>query len=74
MWGMVILLGWIPVALRLLGAGYLITIMAVDVLIIFFSVRLIRTDNVSTQRQSMRGIYIGATLIVLAFVLGQVTG
>ncbi len=72
MWGIVILLGLIPIMLGLMGIAYRITILAVDVLIIFFSIRLIRTDNVSTQRQSMRGIYIGATLIIAAFLIGQI--
>jgi geranylgeranylglycerol-phosphate geranylgeranyltransferase len=74
MWGMVILLGWISIILGMMGVGYLITILAVDVLIGFYSIRLIRTDAVSTQRQSMRGIYIGATLVIVAFLVGQITG
>jgi geranylgeranylglycerol-phosphate geranylgeranyltransferase len=73
MWGMVILIGLIPVILGLMGTGYLITILAVDGLIIFFSIRLIRIDDVSTQRQCMQGIYMGATLVVLAFLVGQIT-
>jgi len=73
LWGLVILLGWIPVVFGMMGIGYLLTIIAVDILIVFFSIRLIRTDNVSTQRQSMRGIYIGATLVILAFLIGQIT-
>ncbi len=73
LWGVVILLGWIPVLTGLMGVLYILTILAVDALIIFYSVRLLRTDDVSTQRQCMKGIYIGATLVVLAFLIGQVT-
>ena len=73
LWGVVILLGWIPVLTGLMGVLYMLTILAVDALIIFYSVRLLRTDDVSTQRQCMKGIYIGATLVVLAFLIGQVT-
>jgi geranylgeranylglycerol-phosphate geranylgeranyltransferase len=72
LWGMVILLGWLPVLSGLMGVAYTVTILAVDALIIFFSTRLLRTDNVSTQRQCMKGIYMGATLVVLAFLIGQV--
>ncbi|NMB59790.1 MAG: UbiA family prenyltransferase [Chloroflexi bacterium] len=73
MWGLVILLGWIPVISGLMGAIYGLTILAVDTVIIYFSLRLLRTDDVSTQRKCMKGIYIGATLVVLAFLIGQVT-
>lgn len=73
LWGVVILLGWIPVLTGLMGLLYVLTILAVDALIIFYSVRLLRTDDVSTQRQCMKGIYMGATLVVLAFLIGQIT-
>ena len=73
LWRVVILLGWIPVLTGLMGVLYILTILAVDALIIFYSVRLLRTDDVSTQRQCMKGIYIGATLVVLAFLIGQIT-
>jgi geranylgeranylglycerol-phosphate geranylgeranyltransferase len=73
LWGFVILIGWIPVLTGQMGMVYLLTILAVDALIINFSVRLIRTDDVSTQRLCMKGIYIGATLVVLAFLIGQIT-
>jgi geranylgeranylglycerol-phosphate geranylgeranyltransferase len=72
MWGMVIVLGWLPVIFRWMGLSYLVTILAVDALIVYQSIRLLRTDDVSTQRRCMKGIYIGATLVVLAFLLGQV--
>jgi geranylgeranylglycerol-phosphate geranylgeranyltransferase len=72
LWGVVIVLGWLPVLSGSMGVAYTITIMVVDALIIFFSIRLIRTDNVSTQRQCMKGIYMGATLVVLAFLIGQI--
>ena len=73
LWGVVILLGWIPVLTGLMGVLYILTILAVDGLIIFYSARLMRTDDVSTQRQCMKGIYMGATLVVLAFLIGQIT-
>ena len=72
LWGVVILLGWIPVVFGWMGLPYMVTILAVDALIIFYSMKMLHTDNVSTQRQCMKGIYIGATLIVLAFLIGQV--
>jgi len=73
LWGIVILLGWLPVLSGSMGIAYTITILAVDALILFFSIRLLRTDSVSTQRQCMKGIYMGATLVVLAFLIGQIT-
>lgn len=72
LWGLVILLGWLPVLSGSMGIAYTITILAVDALILFYSFQIIRTDDVSTQRQCMKGIYIGATLVVLAFLIGQV--
>jgi len=72
MWSIVILLGWIPVLTGQMGLVYVLTILAVDALIIYFSVRLMHTDDVSTQRRCMKGIYIGATLVVLAFLIGQI--
>jgi len=73
LWGIVILLGWLPVLCGSMGVAYTVTILVVDALIIFFSIRLLRTDDVSTQRQCMKGIYMGATLVVLAFLIGQIT-
>jgi len=72
LWGLVILLGWIPVLTGLMGIGYQITMLAVDALILYFSIRLMRTDDVSTQRWCMKGVYMGMTLIVLAFLIGQI--
>jgi len=72
MWGLVIFLGWLPVLSGSMGIAYTITILAVDALILFFSISLLCTDNVSTQRQCMKGIYVGATLVVLAFLIGQI--
>lgn len=74
MWGLVIALGWLPVIFGWMGLSYRLTILAVDALILFYSIRIIRTDDVSTQRRCMKGIYIGATLVVLAFLIGKITG
>jgi geranylgeranylglycerol-phosphate geranylgeranyltransferase len=74
LWGLVILLGFIPVVLGLLGINYLIMIMAVDVLIVFFSIRLFKAKTPENGRQAMRGIYLGAILCVIAFLIGLFVG
>lgn len=73
LWGLVIPLGLLPVILGLMGTAYLVTILAVDLLIIFFSVRLLNKDDVNTQRGCMKGIYMGATLLILAFFIEQIS-
>jgi geranylgeranylglycerol-phosphate geranylgeranyltransferase len=72
LWGLVIPLGLIPVVLGFMGTAYLVTILAVDLLIIFFSIRLLNKDDVNSQRGCMKGIYMGATLLILTFFIGQI--
>jgi hypothetical protein len=54
------------------GAGYLILIGITDVLILVFTVSLLRSETPEAGRKAMRGIYLGALFGVLAAILGQV--
>ncbi|MRR29788.1 prenyltransferase [bacterium] len=70
-WGIVILLGLVPLITGWFGWSYLLFIGITDLLLIFFSYRLLRSKTPEEGRNAMRGVYIGATLAVVAFMLGQ---
>jgi len=61
----------LPALFGRLGLSYLVMIIITDVLILFFTVRLLRSQTPDSGRRSMRGIYLGALLGLLAFILGQ---
>jgi geranylgeranylglycerol-phosphate geranylgeranyltransferase len=70
-WGMVILLGLVPVLFDWVGLAYLFLILFMDGLIIFFGLRLLRSTNADAGHAAMRGVYIGGTLGILAFLLSM---
>ncbi len=70
-WGIVILLGLVPLITGWFGWSYLLFIGITDLLLVFFSYRLLRSKMPEEGRNAMRGVYIGATLAVVAFMLGQ---
>ena len=70
-WAIVILLSLIPFVLGWFGWSYLVFIGITDVLVVFFSIRLLQSKTPGEGRKAMRGVYIGATLAVVAFMLGQ---
>lgn len=69
--GLVILLSLIPALFGWLGVSYLVMIAIMDVLIVFFTVRLLKSQTSAEGVRAMRGIYIGATVGMLAFIIGQ---
>jgi len=72
LFGLVVLISFIPVVFQWLGAGYLLMIFITDVLIVFFTRRLLKSKTPAEGIQSMRGIYLGALVGMLAFIMGQV--
>jgi geranylgeranylglycerol-phosphate geranylgeranyltransferase len=72
LFGLVILVSWIPVLWGWAGASYLVLIGITDVLILVYTVRLLRSRTSEDGRKAMRGIYLGALFGVLAAILGQV--
>jgi geranylgeranylglycerol-phosphate geranylgeranyltransferase len=70
--GLVVLISFIPIVFGWLGVSYLIMILITDVLIIFFTTRLIKSKTSEEGRLSMRGIYLGALVGMLAFIVGQI--
>jgi len=71
LFGLVVLTSLVPVILGWLGASYLIMIFITDILIIVFTVRLLKSDTPDAGRRAMRGIYLGALVGMLAFIVGQ---
>jgi geranylgeranylglycerol-phosphate geranylgeranyltransferase len=72
LFGLVIVVSWIPVLFGWAGAVYLVLIGITDVLILVFTIRLLRSKTPEEGRSAMRGIYLGALFGVLAAILGQV--
>jgi len=66
-----LVLSLIPVVWGELGMWYLLTISLTDILIIFFGIRLLRSQTLKEGRWSMRGIYLGASFGLLAFLFGR---
>ena len=71
LFGLVVLISLIPVLFRWLGLSYLVMILIMDAIIIVFTVRLLRSKTPEEGRQSMRRIYLGALVGMLAFLIGQ---
>ncbi|MBE0682975.1 MAG: UbiA family prenyltransferase [Anaerolineales bacterium] len=69
--GLVVLISFIPVVFHWLGAGYLLLIIITDTLTVVFTVRLLKSKTSAEGVKSMRGIYLGALVGMLAFILGQ---
>ncbi len=70
--GLVILLSLVPALFGWLGASYLAMISIMDVLIVVFTIRLLKSQTSAEGVRAMRGLYIGATVGMLAFIIGQV--
>ncbi len=71
LFSLVVLMSWLPLIFRWLGAGYLIMIAITDITILLFTTRLIRSKTPLEGRKSMRRLYLGMLFGVLAFMLGM---
>lgn len=74
LWGLVILLSLLPALMGWLNKAYLLAILPTDALLVFFSIRLVKSQNPSEGRRAMRGAYLGTTLGIFAFLLGRIFG
>jgi geranylgeranylglycerol-phosphate geranylgeranyltransferase len=74
LWGLVILLSFVPALLGWLGASYLAMILITDVVLVYFSIQLLKSQTPQTGRQAMRGAYLGAILGIVAFLIGRLIG
>ena len=72
-WIMVMLLGFIPFIFGWAGLAYLVLIVFMDGLILFFSRRLLRSTDAESGHAAMRGVYLGATLGILAFLISMIS-
>jgi len=72
LFGLVVLISLIPVIFGWLGVSYLLMIFITDILIIVFTIRLLKSETSAEGVKSMRGIYLGALVGMLAFLAGQV--
>lgn len=72
LFGLVVLISFIPVLLGWLGTSYLLMISLTDLLIIVFTIRLLRSKTPEEGRRAMRGIYLGALFGLSAFIIGNV--
>ncbi len=69
---LVVLISFLPILLGWMGAIYMLLILLTDILIVGFTIRILKSKTPEDGRASMRGIYLGATFGVLAAILGQV--
>jgi len=67
----VIVISIIPFILQWLGITYLIMIAIMDTIIIFSTVKLLKSKTPKEGRLYLRFIYLGATVSLLAFIIGQ---
>jgi len=74
LFGLVILLSLLPIALGERSLFYLIPIAITDILIVFFVLRLIKSQTPGEGRGSMRGLYLSASIGLLAFLIGRIIG
>jgi geranylgeranylglycerol-phosphate geranylgeranyltransferase len=71
----VIVISAIPFLLRWLGIPYLIMIVIMDSIILLSTIKLLRSKTPKEGRLYLRSIYLGASLSLLAFIIGQlITG
>ena len=68
---LVILISFIPYILQWLGITYLIMIAIMDTIIIFSTFKLLISKTPKEGRLYLRLIYLGATISLLAFIIGQ---
>lgn len=68
LFGLVVILTLLPWSA--LGLAYRIPIVLTDLLIIFFVIRLLRSQTPAEGRRAMRGLYLSGSLGLLAFLIG----
>jgi geranylgeranylglycerol-phosphate geranylgeranyltransferase len=64
----------VPVLMGWQGLSYLVMILIMDSMIVLFTVRLLKSRSPQEGRRAMRGVYLGALVGLLAFLLGQWVG
>jgi len=67
----VIIISFVPFIFQWLGPAYLIMIGSMDTIIIFSIIKLLQVKNPVEGRKYLRLIYLGATVSLVAFIIGQ---
>lgn len=68
----VIIVSFLPVYFNLLGTSYLIIISAIDIMLIFFVIKLLRSETLEAGRSTIRSIYLSALLGLLAIIISYI--
>jgi geranylgeranylglycerol-phosphate geranylgeranyltransferase len=68
---LVFLISFIPYFMGWLGITYLVTICVANVVTLFSTVKLLKSQTPAEGRKYMRFIYMGATIGMLAYILAQ---
>ena len=71
LFGLVVLISFIPLLLGWLGLIYLVMIVITDGIIVVYATRLLNSKTPAEGRGAMRRIYLGALVAMLAFILGK---
>jgi geranylgeranylglycerol-phosphate geranylgeranyltransferase len=71
LFAIVILISFVPFILQWLGVTYLIMIAIKDTIIFFDMIKLLQSKTSKEGRLYLRYIYLGATVSLLAFIVGQ---
>lgn len=74
LWCVVMVLSILPIVFGWLGRAYIVTIIIMNVVLIYFSRRLILAKDPKAGRRAMRGAYLGAMLGIIAFLAGRFIG
>jgi geranylgeranylglycerol-phosphate geranylgeranyltransferase len=70
LFGLVVVLSWLPYAWHALGVSYLLPILVMDSLITVFVVKLLTSRTSAEGRWAIRALYLSASLGLLAFLVG----
>jgi len=72
MFGIVVFTSFIPVIFHWLGMVYLVMILFMDAIIVFSTFKLLNSQSIDEGRKYTRLIYLGATVGLVAFIVGQI--
>lgn len=64
-------LSYIPFVLGWMKASYLLLVCAINIVVILFTLRLLRSQTPDEGRSAMRGIYLGILFGIMAFIGSQ---
>jgi geranylgeranylglycerol-phosphate geranylgeranyltransferase len=71
LFGLVILLTYLPIVLGERSLHYLLPISITDLLIVFFAFKLLKSQTIAEGRWSVRALYLTASFGLLAYLLGR---